>query len=481
MKSATSPSTQKKLANFTPVVLSGGAGTRLWPISRLSFPKQFCELMDESLLEKTLKRVGSLGSPWTLTINELQTLTGRVFRNLDVPLNQIIFEPTARNTAPAIALLCKLFELQKRNQEIIGIFPADHLITKEQVFSEAIELAVECAKKNLVVTLGIQPEYPATGFGYIETSQNQVEKKSDLTAWVVQGFREKPDLETAKDFLAKKNFYWNAGIFVFKVETMIKHLKSFTPEIWNGLEPLKIDLSNLKEIYSSLPKISIDYGVMERLKGDLACIPCDIGWSDLGSWDDVSNINETPFAREFENKSDVVTARSENNFVFSMTKKVYGLLDVNDLIVVDTPDAMLVTKKGSSQDVRLIVDQLTKRGHITAKEHLFEKRPWGIYTVLREEMDYKSKLIAVDPGAQISYQLHYKRNEHWVIVRGQAEVTLDGEIKKLGPGESVFVKAGTKHRIRNTGTEPLEFIEVQTGLYFGEDDIIRFQDDYNRA
>lgn len=464
-----------------PVVLSGGMGTRLWPLSRSSFPKQFCELMDESLLEKTLKRVSTFGSPWTLTVSELQTLAGRVFRNLNLPSSQIIFEPSSRNTGPAIALLCKIFEIQNRTSEVVGIFPSDHLMTKEAAFSDAIKLASSCAENDMVVTLGIEPENPATGFGYIETAPSKHASRGNLSAWSVKSFREKPNAETAKEFVEQKNFYWNAGIFIFKIETMIEHFNQFAPEIWNGLQSLKHDLSNLKEIYDALPRISIDYAVMEKLKGGLVCIPCDLGWSDLGSWDDVSKFSGPPFSVEFANRADVVEANSNNNFVFSMTDKIYGLLEVENLVVVDTPDALLVTKKGASQDVRLIVDKLTKRGHSTAKEHRFEKRPWGTYTILREEVHFKSKVISVDPGAQISYQLHHKRNEHWIIVRGQADVMLDGTARQLVAGESVYVPAGTKHRIKNTGAEPLEFVEVQTGLYFGEDDIIRFQDDYNRS
>ncbi len=436
--------------------------------------------MDESLLEKTLKRVSVLGSPWTLTVSELHNLTAGVFQKLGFSQNQIVFEPSARNTAPAIALLCKIFELDGRKAELVGIFPSDHLISNDSVFIDALSLARDCAENDLVVTLGIQPENPATGFGYIETKPDKYASQKSLSAWSVQSFREKPDLETAKSFIASRNFYWNAGIFVFKVEKMIEHLTNFVPEIWNELSALNKDMSNLGGLYQKLPKISIDYAVMEKLKGGIVCIPCDLGWSDLGSWDDVSRFSAPPFSVEFLNKSDVVEANADNNFVFSMTEKVYGLVEVKDLIVIDTPDALLVTKKGSSQDVKLIVDQLTKRGHVAAKEHRFERRPWGTYTILREEPHFKSKIIVIDPGAQISYQLHYKRNEHWVIVRGQAEVVLDGAARRLIPGESVYVPAGTKHRIKNIGTEPLEFVEVQTGIYFGEDDIIRFQDDYGR-
>ena len=437
--------------------------------------------MDESLLEKSVKRVQKFGPPRVITVAALKTLTARVLQNLSLNPTETILEPAARNTAPAIALLCKLFELEGRADQIIGVFPADHLISDESAFNAAIELAKTCAEENQIVTLGIKPEYPATGFGYIEISGNNFRTKDSLAACSVQGFREKPNLETARNFLAKKNFYWNAGIFVFKVETMILRLSQLCPEIWKGLNSLKLDLSNLQELYSTLPKVSIDYAVMEKLRDGLLCIPCDIGWSDLGSWDDVSKFSSPPFSIKFANKSDVVKANAENNFVFSMTDKVYGLIDVKNLIIVDTPDALLVTQKGSTQDVKLVVDQLTSRGHRAAKEHGFERRPWGTYLVLKEEVNFKSKLIVIDPGAQISYQLHHKRNEHWIITEGEAEVTLDGTTKKYLPGEALYVPAGVKHRIRNFGSTPLQFVEVQTGTYFGEDDIERFDDDYGRV
>jgi mannose-1-phosphate guanylyltransferase/mannose-6-phosphate isomerase len=463
-----------------PVVLSGGMGTRLWPLSRSAFPKQFCELLDESLLEKTLKRLAPLGSPWTLTVKELESLTSRVFRSLQIPLAQILYEPMGRNTAPALALLCQYLNLQSRDHEIVGIFPADHLVLKEEEFHKAVRLAQVCAEGGWVATLGIRPQHPATGFGYIETSNEKIKSVGDLDAFATLGFREKPDLATAESFLAKGNFFWNAGIFVFKVETMSKHFAKFLPELWREVQKLRPDLSNVAEVYAKLPSVSIDYGIMEKLK-EQVCIPCDIGWSDLGSWDDVAEFGSTPSSVVFTNRADVVQTESTNNFVFSISKKVYGLVDVDDLIIVDTDDATLIARKGSSQDVRKIVDILNQKQHVAAREHRFELRPWGGFAVLRDEPHYKSKLITVEPGSQISYQSHNQRSEHWVVVRGQGEVVLDSVTIPIKAGESVNIPKGAKHRIRNNGSERLEFIEVQTGTYFGEDDIIRYEDDYSRA
>ena len=462
-----------------PVVLSGGSGTRLWPLSRSQFPKQFCELLDESLLEKTLKRVGQMGSPWTITVRELEGLTMRVYRSLGVSSSQILFEPAARNTAPAVALLCRVLQLQGKQAEVAGVFPADHLVTNEEAFREALELAQESARAGFVATLGIKPDHPSTGFGYIETKNKIQLTHNLLAAFDVAGFREKPDRATAEGFIAKGNFFWNAGIFVFKVETMISHFEKLMPELWKVMSELKADLSNLDDVYKRAPSKSIDYGIMEKLK-EQVCIPCGIGWSDLGSWDDIAKFDTPDQAMKLSNSAHVVETGSAGNFVYSNQDKVYGLVDVEDLIVVDTEDALLVSRKGRTQNVRDIVQQLTKEQNVTAREHRFELRPWGRYSVLRDEPHFKSKVLTIDPGQAISYQSHAKRNEHWVVVKGEGEVTLDGTIRAILTGDTVHIPAGTKHRLRNPGKAPLEILEVQTGTYFGEDDITRYQDDYNR-
>ena len=465
---------------FIPVILSGGMGTRLWPVSRASLPKQFCEFLDESLLEKTIKRLMPLGSVWTLTTSELTTLTNRVFSQLGIPKNQILFEPMGKNTAPAIALLCHQMNLSGEKNSVVGIFPADHLVINEKEFQKALKLAALATEKAPVVTLGIQPEYPATGFGYIEVSQDKAMKLENLSAHPVQSFREKPDLKTAEKFVADGDFFWNAGIFVFKVSNMISLFEKLMPELWTEIVKVKKDLSNLTEIYSKLKSVSIDYGIMEKLT-DQMCVPCDIGWSDLGSWDDVARFGEPPFSLPLANFAEAFEHDSKNNFVFSDHKKVVGLVGVEDLIIVDTEDALLVSKRGSSQKVRAIVENLVSTQNKSAKEHRFEMRPWGKFAILRDEDYFKSKIISVDPRAQISYQSHTKRTENWIIIKGQGEVVLDNTVIPVKQGESVQIPLGAKHRIRNTGNSVLEFIEVQTGSYFGEDDITRFEDDYNRV
>ena len=453
---------------FIPTVLSGGSGTRLWPVSRTQFPKQFCELFEESLFQKTLNRLNHLGSPWVVTNESMKVLTEGVMKTCKVPLNQALYEPKANNTAPAIALLCKVLEQQGRTGDIVGIFASDHLIQKENEFFAAVNLGIDCAKKGMVATLGIKPTYPATGYGYIEVAPEKYLGEARPT----MGFREKPDLKTAEGFVASGNYFWNAGMFIFEVATMIRHLQNFMPETWAAIGELKTDLSNLKDVYSKCPSQSIDYGVMEKLK-EQVCIPADIGWSDVGSWDEIASMQAS---------ASKVEADATGNFFYSKQNRIAGFVDVNDLIVVDTADALLITKKGSSQKVKHIVDQMNARKDVRSSEHIFEYRPWGRFEILRDTDAFKSKVIHVNPGQQLSYQSHNKRAEHWVIIKGQPEVVLNDVVHQLKPGENIYIPLGAKHRIRNPHpTEVVEFVEVQVGSYFGEDDIIRYQDDYKRS
>lgn len=455
-----------------PVILSGGSGSRLWPVSRSSYPKQFCELLDESLYAKTIKRLKPLGAPWTVTVKDLQVLTEKCLREEAVPSSQTIFEPFGMNTAPAIAVLCRLFELRGWENEVVGIFPADQLVGDDQKFLEAVRTGVGFAEDGNVVTLGVKPTYPATGYGYIETVGPVEGGKNALRA---TGFREKPNESTARDFISRGGFYWNAGMFIFKVSTMSSLLQKFATDLWKQVQSLGTDLGEIGQIYTSVKSISIDYAVMEKLDSHV-CVPCDFSWSDLGSWDAISEIVKMSSGDE----NNVVTIGSGKNFVFPTSKKTYGLVDVEDLIIVDSPDALLVTKKGSTERVKEVVDALKNRDNISATQHQFEVRPWGRFELLHDNDQFKSKTLTVDPGEQLSYQAHQKRTEHWIIVNGEAEVTLDDRILNVGPGCHVHIPVGTKHRIRNTGTFPLQFVEIQLGEYFGEDDIVRYSDAYGR-
>jgi len=457
---------------FIPTILSGGSGTRLWPVSRTKFPKQFCELFEESLFKMTLERLKPLGSPWVITNAALKILTETVMREAKVPLEQALYEPKANNTAPAVALLCRVLELKNQSDAIAGIFPSDHLVQNDRAFESAVKLGIECAKKKQVVTLGLKPTYPATGYGYIEVAEKTFAEQGSLKAYPTRGFREKPNEQTAEDFIQSGNFFWNAGMFIFEVATMIAHFRALMPETWAVISELKADLSNLKEVYQRCPAQSIDYGIMEKLK-EQVCIPCDLGWSDVGSWDEIAKLCQT---------DDIIETGGHSNFAYSKNKRVVAFVDTHELIVVDTPDAILVTKKGSTQKVKHVIEALQKRDDVRLIEHSFEYRPWGKFEILRDTDDFKSKVIHVNPGQQLSYQSHTKRAEHWVIVRGQPEVILNDQLHRLKPGESIFIPQGAKHRIRNPHEfEIVEFVEVQVGSYFGEDDIVRYQDDYKRV
>ncbi len=460
-----------------PIVLSGGSGTRLWPLSRSQYPKQFCELMTQSLLGQTLRRLTPIAQPWVLTLADLSHLTRRVLSEQSLPSSKILTEPAARNTAPAIGLLCRIFELHEKQNELIGVFPADHLIEDESAFREAVEKAKLAATLGQIATLGIRPTAPATGFGYIEChGAGEVRE--------VKSFREKPDVETARVYVESGRFFWNAGIFIFKLSSMIEAFRTCAPDIWEPLQELKADLSNLAEIYKRLPSISIDYAVMERVQGQV-CIPCDMGWSDLGSWDDIATFAEAKHTSSqtasVRNQAEIINVKSENCFGLTTENKVVAFVELNDVLAIDTPDALLLMKRGSSQDVRDVVAQLAKKNHKSLREHQFEVRPWGRYEIQRDEEHYKLKKIVVDPKAQISYQSHALRSEHWVVVSGEGEVILSDLSTRVERGSYIFIPVGAKHRVRNTGLLPLEFIEVQIGSYFGEDDIVRYQDDYSRS
>lgn len=460
-----------------PYILSGGSGTRLWPVSRTKYPKQFNELFDEPLQNSTMKRLGKIGNPGIITSIVLRDFTEKKAKECGFSNTHIIYEPFGRNTAPAIAVLCRALELQGKNQEIVGIFPADHLIENEKEFLSALDLAEQSAKKGKVVCLGLKPKHPETGYGYIQTLTKPVSFNQKLSSFEVVQFHEKPSIETAKEFLAKGSFYWNAGIFIFPVYLMIELFKRYQPQIWTGVMTLKADLSNIKDVYEHFPNISIDYAIMEKLSGaDLLCIPCDPGWSDVGSWDAVAEVYE----KNGQTKSDQIEVDSKNNFVLPHLNKKYAFVGCDDLIVVDTQDATLIAKRGHTQDVKTVVDRLKSEKNPIINEHTFEERPWGRFDILKDFQHFKSKIICVNPSSQISYQSHTKREEHWIITQGEGLVILDEKEINVSRGSYIKIPQGSKHRIRNTGKVDLEFVEVQIGSYFGEDDIVRYQDDYQR-
>lgn len=457
-----------------PVLLSGGSGTRLWPVSRAQLPKQFCDFLDESLQTLSLRRVSALGTPMIVTSSALRVLTEKNLKDGGFRGVEVLYEPVARNTAPALALLCRSLQLSGRGGEVVAVFPSDHLIKNEPAFLAAVRAAEKEALRGSVVTIGITPTRPETGFGYIQLREGGSEARA------VERFFEKPALAQAQEFLRAGSFVWNAGIFVFKADVMASLLEKHEPDVWKAFVGLKSDLSNLGEVYSAAKSISIDYAVMEKIGGTglLLCVPADMGWSDVGSWD---AIVEEQRAKGVTSRGTAVTSvDSSNVYVEGPAGKRVALIGVSDLTIVDTRDALLVVRAGESQKVKGLVDQWVKSGDSVAVEHVYSDRPWGRYEILRDTDKFKSKVIHVDPGQQISYQSHAKREEHWIVTDGAGEVVLNDEIIPVRGGTYVHIPLGAKHRIRNTGAKRLEFVEVQVGTYFGEDDIVRYQDDYQR-
>lgn len=455
-----------------PCILSGGVGTRLWPISRKSHPKQFCDLFDESLIVKTVKRLAPLGKPWIITSRDMKVLTERAYSELDLPKDQILYEPCPKNTSAAIALLCQRMSQLGREDEVVGIFPADHFVENTELLLEALKTAELEAKNGKVATLGIAPTYPSTGYGYIELeTKNFPTRPQALRAL---RFCEKPELAVAESYVKSGRFAWNAGIFIFQVKTMLSLIKHHLPEVHSLISRLDADLSNLDQVYAELPSISIDYGIMEKLE-ELLCIPCaGLGWSDVGSWDEIREMRKGTHS--------AVQTDCADNYIYSkQADKIYAVAGVSDLTIVDTADALLVVKKGNSQTVKEVQAAVAALRHTSALAHVYEHRPWGEFEVLRDTENFKSKVIRVNPGQKLSYQSHKKRAEHWIIIQGQPQVTLNDVVHSLNPGEHIFIPLGAKHRIYNPTQETVEFVEVQTGTYFGEDDITRYQDDYQRT
>lgn len=461
-----------------PIILSGGSGTRLWPISRTKFPKQFCELLDKPLQTLTIERLQTFGPSILITSEKLKDMTERdlIFNQLSV--EKVLYEPFGRNTAAAVALGCRYLEMTQRKDQVVGVFPSDSLILDNSMFLKAMSAAIESAEQNFVVTLGIQPRGPETGFGYIQITERALNTEK---ATSVLRFHEKPTLEKAKAFVDDGHYFWNAGIFVFKVSVMIEHFKNFEPDLWLQISKLDLDLQNLDSIYKNIKNISVDYAILEKLnQNQLKCVACDIGWSDVGSWDALVEVTEGYASSENNLKKQPIQISAKGNSIFTHQQKKYGLVGCDDLIVVDTADALLVCKKGESQKIKDLVEILKIQDEKIVSEHVFENRPWGRFEIIKEDNHFKSKMINIEPGQKISYQSHDKRSEHWIITKGEATVILNDKEIKLKQGEHIYIPQGSRHRMMNLTENRVQFIEVQVGTYFGEDDIKRYQDDYGR-
>lgn len=464
-----------------PVILSGGSGTRLWPYSRSLFPKQFLPLVgEETLLQQTLQRLNSslADAPAILVCNQdHRFMAAEQLRAIDHKPLAILLEPFARNTAPAIALAA-LQILSQGQDEVMLALPADHEISQHQAFHQAIEQAQKAAEQGHLVTFGIVPTHAETGYGYIRSSGDGIVRQ-------VAEFVEKPDLATAQDYLASGQYFWNSGMFAFKASVLIQELKLHAPEMLEACEKAlanKItDLDFVRidsDAFAHCPSDSIDYAVMEKTERAVV-IGLDAGWSDVGSWSALWDITEKD-AQGNATKGDVLIEKSQNNYIQS-EHKLIAALGVENLVIVETDDAILVANKDQVQDVKTIVQQLDQLQRVETKQHRKVYRPWGYYDSIDTGDRFQVKRIVVNPGQRLSLQMHHHRAEHWVVVSGTALVTRNGEEVLLSENQSTFIPLGVKHRLENPGAIPLEIIEVQSGSYLGEDDIVRFEDTYGRG
>jgi len=464
------------------VVLAGGSGTRLWPLSRKSYPKQFLKFgNDQSLLQRTIRRLLlSISAEHIIIITnkEYQFLVrdqvGEINRNLE---NNIILEPVGRNTAPAIALAVKYVvdKLGGKEDEVLFICPSDHIVSPEDRFGEYLKKAESLSKEGYIVTFGIQPYKPETGYGYIKRGMGVSGNKDDLKAFKAERFIEKPTLEVAAEYLKSKEYYWNSGMFAFSIRAILDEFKEHATEIHQNLSGNYQDIMNS---FEKMPNISIDYAVMEK-SDRVVVLPLEIKWSDIGSWDSVYEILEKNGNRNVK-IGEILDVNTKNSLIIG-NKRLISTVGVKDLLIVETDDAILISKKGETQKVKDIVKHLEMLGRKEINEHITTHRPWGSYTILEEGPRYKIKRIMVNAEQKLSHQMHHHRSEHWIVVKGTARVTIGGKEEFVHENESTYVPKSTLHRLENPGKVPLELIEVQNGEYVEEDDIIRFEDVYGRV
>lgn len=487
-----------------PVIMAGGSGTRLWPLSRSNYPKQFLALgcgnnVEQTMLQQTISRLQGLNNaPCMLICNEAHRfIAAEQVRQLGVEHSGIFLEPVGRNTAPAIALAAiHALETAKDGEEpVLLVLAADHVIDDEAAFQASVKQAFEHAKADKLVTFGIVANKPETGYGYIKrgeaiSGQTVDCQASDSLAFLVNGFVEKPDLATADNYVKSGEYYWNSGMFMFKARRYVEVLKKYNPAIYNAcVNAMQVQNSDMdfvrvdKEAFMACPDDSIDYAVMEPLcaenNGDVVVVPMDAGWNDVGGFSallDVSKQDENGNAFS----GDVESVNTQNTLVIAEDKLV-ATVGVSDLVIINTKDAVLVAHKDEAQHVKSIVSKLKAANRSEATIHREVYRPWGKYDSVDSSDRFQVKRITVKPGAKLSVQMHHHRAEHWIVVSGTAKVTINDEDKLVTENQSVYIPIGAVHVLENPGKVDLLLIEVQSGSYLGEDDIVRFEDRYGRA
>ncbi|KZC25189.1 mannose-1-phosphate guanylyltransferase/mannose-6-phosphate isomerase [Rhodanobacter thiooxydans] len=467
-----------------PLILSGGSGTRLWPVSRKNLPKQFLELAGKgTLFQQAIARTRQLPDvavPIVVASEDHRFLAADQLLEGDIKGATIVLEPLARNTAPAIALGA-LQALQRDADAVLLVLPADHLIGDTAAFVEAVKQAMPLAEQGWLVTFGIRPDRPDTGFGYIRRAETV-----DAHGYRVEQFVEKPDLATAESYLADGGYDWNSGMFLFKAARYLEELAAHAPAMLAAVREAHAkataDLDFVRidhDAFARVPDKSIDYAVMEKTRR-AAVIPVSCAWSDIGSWSALWLTGDKDADGNLR-EGDTLAVDTRNSLLRSHERHLLATVGVDDLIVVTTPDATLVAHRDAAQDVKKIVEQLKAAGRSEHSLHRVVYRPWGSYDSLEEGPRFQVKRIVVKPGASLSLQKHHHRAEHWVVVSGTAEVTCDDKVFLLGENQSTYIPLGSRHRLRNPGKVALELIEVQSGSYLGEDDIVRYDDVYGRA
>ena len=475
------------MTKIIPIILSGGAGARLWPVSRRMHPKPFMEVAGKTLLAYALERAALVSDEALIVTNQDHYfLTEKLLRGTEkAPRVSYLLEPKGRNTAPAIALAVRHIQKVHGGETVCLVLAADHLISDDAAFEKAIAQATQQAQAGNLVVFGIRPTAPETGYGYLEVAE------TGNAAQPLKSFVEKPDRATAENYLADGRYYWNSGMFCFTADKMAQNMATHAGDVWAASEAVFAESQEVAGVtrfaedpFIAQPDISIDYAVMEKAD-EIAMVPAGFGWSDVGSWDAVAGVNEAD-----ENGNSAVGGDklhfmdTRNTYVQSIshTKKVIAAIGIENLVIVDTPDALLVADRAKSQDVKLVAEAVKASADVDLTElPATVHRPWGTYATLKQEDGYQVKRITVAPGQKLSLQYHHKRAEHWVVTQGKAIVQVGDEEFETGPGEYRFIPLGAKHRLTNIGDSELVLIEVQVGYYLGEDDIVRLDDVYGRA